>query len=199
MKNSFTKILGILTLSFFFSLPGLTAETGILPGAEYFTMKIKQNDKNPVKSGIAHMSFKRKGDLVQVIGKYEIKKKWYVPVPKKDKMTDREMPAEIMDLDQLEEKVHFMRRTGKSITLKRDWGKMTLLPEEKVNGIDNCIPILMTYKKDKVTIWIHPTQFIQNGDISSPVFVKIKANATLPILGKYLFELDLIQINGKDI
>jgi hypothetical protein len=180
---------------FLFSLSSYSSfDTGLDLNKDMMGLKIKKNRKNPVKSGIMNFQFIKKGNEFFLGGSYSVDKKWWLPIKRNDSLKDRSIPAVIADYDLLMETLSSLKESGKN---QKDfgWGSLVYEGEESVNGVEHCIKINIQSSLGEIIIWIHPTSELNYDDFRSPIFVKVFADADLPVLGKKVFELNLQTLN----
>ena len=138
----------------------------------------------------------KKGNNYYLGGSYEIDKKWWLPVKKKDSLEDRGIPAVIGNYDRLMEALNDMEREEVK-TKSYGFGSLSFIGKETVIGVRDCLRVKVKSDIGEIELWIHPTQELDYSDFRAPVFVKVVANAKLPIVGKYSFELNLEKLNHR--
>ena len=196
MKKAILIILAFIT-AIVFQTPAFPAvETGLDLNKDMMGLRIKKNSSNPIKSGLMNLQVIKKGNNYYLGGSYDVDKKWWLPIKKRDSLDDRAIPSVVGNYDKLMEALNDMEREQVQ-TKNYRFGSITLMGKETVNGVKNCLRLKVKSGIGEIEIWVHPTQELDYSDFRAPIFVKVVANAELPIVGKYMFELDLEKLNHK--
>ncbi len=187
-------LLGLMTLLFFSFSAYSAIESGLDLNKDMMGLKIKKNNSNPVKSGVMNFQFIKRDNKYFLGGSYSVNKKWWLPIRKNDNLDDRQIPEVIGNYDVLMDTLLEMEKNGQK-TKQFGFGKLTYLGNETANDIKECKKVEVQSGLGKILLWIHPYKELNYEEFRSPVFVKVHANADLPILGKTVFELDLQDLN----
>ena len=196
MKKAILIILSFIT-AIVFQTPAFPAvETGLDLNKDMMGLRIKKNSSNPIKSGLMNLQVIKKGNNYYLGGSYDVDKKWWLPIKKRDSLDDRAIPAVIGNYDKLMQVLEDMK-TEQVQTKRYGFGSITFIGEETVNGVSNCLRLKVKSGIGEIELWVHPTQELDYSDFRAPIFVKVIANAKLPVVGKYMFELDLERLNHE--
>ncbi|MBG07187.1 MAG: hypothetical protein CME68_00375 [Halobacteriovoraceae bacterium] len=198
MKKAILIVLSFIT-AIIFQTPAFPAvETGLDLNKDMMGLRIKKNSSNPIKSGLMNLQVIKRENNYYLGGSYDVDKKWWLPIKKRDSLDDRAIPAVIGNYDKLMKVLEDMEREQVQ-TKSYGFGSITLIGKETVNGVKDCLRLVVKSGIGEIELWIHPTQELDYSDFRAPIFVKVIANAELPIVGKYMFELDLEKLNHRQL
>ena len=196
MKKTTLFLVSLFTSLFFQNICYSAIETGLNLNEDMMGLRITKNRKNPIKSGLMNLQILKKENKYYIAGSYNVEKKWWLPIKRKDTLVDREIPSVIANYDLLMSAINEMKQDEVNVK-SFGFGQLILVSTETVNGVQDCLRIKVQSGIGEIDLWIHPTQELNYDDFRAPIFVKVLANAELPIVGKKLFELNLELLNHK--
>ena len=171
MKKAILIILAFIT-AIVFQTPAFPAvETGLDLNKDMMGLRIKKNSSNPIKSGLMNLQVINRENNYYLGGSYDVDKKWWLPIKKRDSLDDRAIPAVIGNYDKLMKALKIWKEN--KFKPRTTFWIDSLIGKETVNGVKDCLRLVVKSGIGEIELWIHPTQELDYSDFRALIFVKV--------------------------